>query len=423
MGQVESHTSYSAKFDIKKIVVQFSVVVQHGTNVPLQQFKVYAIIFRMQGHIKSIKVTSSMELTKEIMYQAIVDKDTSFEGVFYTAVKTTGIFCRPSCTARKPKIENVEFLGTTKECILKGYRACKVCKPLESLHHTPAAFQRILDELAENPTLKFKDYDLKQKGIAPSQIRRWFLKNHGITFQAYQRLVRINTAFKKIQNGESIAHTAYDTGFESLSGFGESFKSIFGVSPQKGKQQHIIDLKRIETPLGTMLVCATHQGICLLEFSDRKMLETELKSIAKLLNAIIIQGNNEHFGPLENQLHEYFAGKRKTFDIPLHTPGSDFQNQVWTALKGIAYGQTKSYKEQAIAIGSPESVRAVAHANGMNRISILIPCHRVIGSDGHLTGYGGGLWRKQYLLELERQNVELPLGNSNPVVDRFNLPK
>ena len=345
-----------------------------------------------------------MELTVEIMYKAIVEKDTSFEGVFFTAVKTTGIFCRPSCTARKPKLENVEFLKTSKDCILKGYRACKVCNPLKTISHTPIEFQKIIDEFSENPTIKFKDYDLKQKGIEPSQIRRWFLKNHGITFQAYQRMFRINSAFKKIQNGESITHTAFDTGFESLSGFGDSFKNIFGVSPKNGKQQNIIDLKRIETPLGTMLICATNQGICLLEFTDRKMLETELKSIAKLLNATIIQGYNKYFDTLEIELQEYFDGKRKEFSVPLHTPGTGFQNKVWATLQLIPYGQTKSYKEQAITIGNPESVRAVANANGMNRISILVPCHRVIGSDGQLTGYGGGLWRKKYLLELEEKN-------------------
>lgn len=344
-----------------------------------------------------------MELTTEIMYKAIVEKDTSFEGVFFTAVKTTGIFCRPSCTARKPKLENVEFLKTSKECILKGYRACKICHPLQTLNQTPIEFQMVMDELSENPTIKFKDYDLKLRGIEPSQIRRWFLKNHGITFQAYQRMFRINSAFKKIQSGESVTNTAFGTGFESLSGFGDRFKSIFGVSPKNGKQQDIIDLKRIETPLGTMLTCATNQGICLLEFTDRKMLETQLKSIAKILNATIIQGNNPHFEILENQLQEYFNGTRFEFSVPLHTPGTEFQNKVWTALQLIPFGQTKSYKDQAITIGNPESIRAVANANGMNRISILIPCHRVIGSDGHLTGYGGGLWRKKYLLEHEEK--------------------
>lgn len=343
-----------------------------------------------------------MKLTTEIMYKAIVEKDTSFEGVFFTAVKTTGIFCRPSCTARKPKLENVEFLKTAKECIFKGYRACKVCNPLKTLNQTPPEFQQIINELSQNPSLKFKDYDLKQKGIEPSQIRRWFLKNHGITFHAYQRMFRINSAFKKIQNGESVTHTAFDSGFESLSGFGESFKSIFGFSPKQGKKQNVIDLKRINTPLGTMIACATNEGICLLEFTDRTMLETELKSIAKLLNATIIQGNNKHFEILQTQLSEYFAGDRIVFSVPLHTPGTEFQNKVWKTLQLIPYGQTTSYKELAINIESSESTRAVAMANGMNRISLLIPCHRVIGSDGKLTGYGGGLWRKKYLLELER---------------------
>jgi AraC family transcriptional regulator, regulatory protein of adaptative response / methylated-DNA-[protein]-cysteine methyltransferase len=345
-----------------------------------------------------------MELTHEIMYQASVIKDTSFEGVFFTAVKTTGIFCRPSCTARKPKIENVDFFKTSKECILKGYRPCKVCKPLEKLNETPTFIKLLIEELAENPSLKFKDYDLVKRGLEPSQIRRWFIKNHGITFQAYQRMFRINSAFKKIQSGESVTETAFDSGFESLSGFGDSFKTIFGVSPKNSKTKNLIDLKRIETPLGTMYACAVEEGICLLEFSDRKMLETELKTLSKLYNATIIQGNNKHFDILEKQLSEYFEGKRKQFSVSLSTPGSEFQNIVWKELQNIPFGSTKSYKQQADAINKSSAIRAVANANGMNRISILIPCHRVIGTDGKLTGYGGGLWRKQHLLELEERH-------------------
>src|SRR5690606_4615987 len=149
---------------------------------------------------------------------------------------------RPSCTARKPKIENVDFFHSTTDCILKGYRPCKVCNPLKTLNETPAEIQEIIDELRDNPSVKLKDQDLEKRGLQPSQIRRWFLKHHGITFHAYQRMFRINSAFKKIQSGESISNTAYEVGFESLSGFGESFKNIFGVSPVKGKQQTIIDL-------------------------------------------------------------------------------------------------------------------------------------------------------------------------------------
>ncbi len=341
------------------------------------------------------------------MYKALVNKDVSYEGTFIAAIKTTGIFCRPTCTARKPKLENVEFFGTVKEAILKGYRPCKVCNPLEKLGATPEYIKEILNELSSDPSLKFKDWDLTQRGIEPNNIRRWFLKNHGITFHSYQRMFRINSAFKKIQNGEPVTSVAFETGYESLSGFNDSFKSIFGVSPTNSKDKKIINIARLETPLGTMFACAVEQGICLLEFTDRKMLETELKSLTKLLNANIIQGANPHFDVLKQQLEEYFEGKRKEFSVPLFTPGTEFQWSVWKELQNIPYGSTRSYKQQAAALQKPEAVRAVANANGMNRISIIIPCHRVIGNDGSLTGYGGGLWRKQWLLDMEKKNVHL----------------
>lgn len=341
-------------------------------------------------------------LTDAIMYKALVDKDVSFEGTFIAAVKTTGVFCRPTCTARKPNKDIVEFFKTTKEAILHGYRPCKVCSPLEKLGETPKYIKDILKEISDNPSAKLKDWDLRSKGIEPGKLRRWFLKNHGITFHSYQRMFCINTAFKKIQNGETVTSVAFETGYESLSGFNDSFKSIFGVSPTNSKDKQIINITRLETPLGTMFACAAEQGVCLLEFTDRRMLETEFKSLAKLLNASIVQGTNKHFDLLHKQLAEYFEGKRKKFSVPLFTPGTEFQQSVWTELQRIPYGSTRSYKQQSIALKKPEAVRAVANANGMNRISIIIPCHRVIGNDGHLTGYGGGLWRKKWLLDFEK---------------------
>ncbi|MBK9543967.1 MAG: methylated-DNA--[protein]-cysteine S-methyltransferase [Bacteroidetes bacterium] len=343
-------------------------------------------------------------LSEAQMYKALVAKDVSFEGSFFAAVKTTGIFCRPTCRARKPKKENVEFYKTTREAILHGYRPCKVCNPLELPNQTPEYIKLLLLELGSDPSLKFKDWDLRQKGVDPSKIRRWFLQHHGITFHAYQRMHRINSAFKKIRDGMDITNTAFDVGYESLSGFNDSFKSIFGVSPSQSKAQTIIDLSRIETPLGTMFACAVEAGVCLLEFSDRKMLETEFKSLARILNATIVQGHNSHFETLKIQLSEYFDGHRKHFTVPLYSPGTDFQRQVWDELKTIPFGSTRSYLQQARRLGRPEAVRAVAAANGMNRISVLVPCHRVIGSDGQLTGYGGGLWRKKWLLDHEEKN-------------------
>jgi len=341
-------------------------------------------------------------LTHEIMYQALVEKDVSYEGTFIAAVKTTGIFCRPTCTARKPKQENVEFFPSAKEAILKGYRPCKVCNPLEKMGETPPHIKAILDELNADPSKKFKDADLLQKGIEPITIRRWFLKNHGVTFQVYQRMFRINSAFKKIQHGEPVTSVAFDAGYESLSGFSDSFKSVFGVSPSNSKDKQLINITRLETPLGTMFAGAVAAGICLLEFTDRKMLETELKSLAKQLNANIIQGANVHFETLQQQLAEYFDGKRKVFTVPLYCPGTPFQQMIWSILQTVPYGTTSSYKQQAMAVNRPEAIRAVANANGMNRISILVPCHRIIAEDGQLAGYGGGIWRKKWLLDHEK---------------------
>ena len=343
-----------------------------------------------------------MELSFDTMYLASFEKNPDFEGVFWMGVKTTGIFCRPTCTARKPKRENVEFFTNTKDAILKGYRPCKVCKPLSNPHETPPEIQKLLNELSDNPALKIKDYGLVQLGLEPATVRRWFLKHHGMTFHAFQRMFKINSAFKKLQQGESVLDVALDNGYESLSGFNESFKNIFGVSPKNAGKEKVINLKRIETPLGTMIACANDQGICMLEFSDRKALPTELRDISKYFDANIIQGDNLHFDWLEIELKEYFEGKRQEFTVPLSPVGTDFQKKVWDVLRTIPYGSTRSYQQQADILGNPKAVRAVANANGLNKISIIIPCHRVIGSDGKLTGYGGGIWRKQKLLELEK---------------------
>lgn len=157
----------------------------------------------------------------------------------------------------------------------------------------------------------------------------------------------------------------------------------------------------IDTPIGLMVAGAVKDGICLLEFTDRKMLNTEYKIIRKYLNSEIADGNNDLLNDLRSELSEYFSGKRKEFSVPLVYTGTDFQKSVWNALVRIPYGSTRTYGEQAALLGNTLSVRAVAGANGMNKISIIVPCHRVIGENGNLTGYGGGLWRKKWLIEHE----------------------
>ena len=152
-----------------------------------------------------------------------------------------------------------------------------------------------------------------------------------------------------------------------------------------------------------MIAGATDEGVCLLEFTDRRMLPTEYKDLTRLLKTTLEDGENRHLKILKKQLKEYFDGSRKDFSIALVTPGSEFQKAVWKELQNIKFGTTRTYQEQSIALNRPDSVRAVANANGMNRISIVIPCHRVIGSDGRLTGYGGGLKRKKWLLDHEKK--------------------
>jgi AraC family transcriptional regulator, regulatory protein of adaptative response / methylated-DNA-[protein]-cysteine methyltransferase len=347
-----------------------------------------------------------VNLTFEEKYNAIGRKESDYEGIFITAVRTTGIFCRPSCRARKPLAKNVTFYDDAQEALKHGYRPCKICRPMGQEGLTPTPILDLIRSIHDEPYRKISDTDLRQMGLEPNRIRRWFKANHNLTFHGYQRLIRINSAFRQIQEGATVTNAAFDSGFESLSGFNDGYKAIFGDTPTKSGDKAIIYIDRFTTDLGAMFVCATGKGICLLEFSDRRMLESEFKDLRRRLNAVIVPGTNEHIEQAKNEVIEFLAGNLKEFKVITDSPGTEFQQEVWELLKTIPYGETRSYKEQAIGIGKPKAVRAVANANGMNRISLVIPCHRVIGSDGSLTGYGGGLPRKQWLLNLEVSNVE-----------------
>ena len=338
---------------------------------------------------------------QQTMFKAFYDRDNSFEGIFYVAVKTTGIFCRPTCTARKPKKGNIEFYPSTREALLNGYRPCKICSPIEEGHEQPDWLRPLIRLINDNQDLRLKDADLRKRGFEPNRVRRWFKKQHGMTFQAYLRTLRIGQAFGRIRHGDKVIEAAYDSGYESLSGFTDSFKKITGFSPNKSKNKKLILISRIPTPFGPMLAGATDQGICMFEFVDRRMLELQLKRLRQAFKAELTPGSHPHFDILNSQVEEYFKAERETFDLPLVLTGTPFQKKVWKILQTIPYGTTRSYQEQARLIGQPTAVRAVARANGDNKIAIIIPCHRVIGANGKLTGYGGGLWRKRYLLQLE----------------------
>jgi AraC family transcriptional regulator of adaptative response/methylated-DNA-[protein]-cysteine methyltransferase len=344
-------------------------------------------------------ITDTLQIDQ--YYQALLDRDSSYNGIFFVGVKTTGIFCIATCSARKPKKENVVFYPTVKPAMDDGFRPCKVCKPTEHAHQPPSHVLKALELIKQQPKQKVNDQQLRENDLSPETLRRWFNTHYGMTFQTYQRMFRINTALEELKKGVSSTTTAYENGYESLSGFGYTYKKLLGTSPAQAKEMGVITIDRLTTPLGPMFACATADGLCLLEFTDRKMLETEFEDLQKRLRSRIIIGENPHIKQVKSELAEYFEGTRKTFNIKLDTPGTDFQQKVWSALLSIPYGQTASYAEQAKRLGDPKAVRAVASANGFNRVAIVIPCHRVIGSDGSLTGYAGGLERKKWLLQHE----------------------
>jgi AraC family transcriptional regulator of adaptative response/methylated-DNA-[protein]-cysteine methyltransferase len=222
-----------------------------------------------------------------------------------------------------------------------------------------------------------------------------------MTFHAYCRARRLGQALGHLQEGTTVTDTAFRSGFESLSGFGDAFQKYFGAAPSRIRAASTIHVSRILTPLGPMIAAATKDALVLLEFVDRRALETQLKTLGRRIEATFTPGATAILKTAESQLREYFAGKRKQFDLPVQAPGTVFQEKVWAALQRIPFGQTRSYLDIAKEVGLPSGFRAVARANGDNRLAIVIPCHRVIASDGSLSGYGGQVWRKQALLTLE----------------------
>jgi AraC family transcriptional regulator of adaptative response/methylated-DNA-[protein]-cysteine methyltransferase len=239
-------------------------------------------------------------------------------------------------------------------------------------------------------------------GIDPSTARRQFRKYFGMTFQAYHRARRMGLALHEIRSGESVIGAQLDHGFDSASGFWEAFKQIFGTPPSRARQVDCLFARWIDTPLGAMLALADDAGLYLLEFVDRRGLAAEITAIRRKTGSFIVPGNNSHLEKIGEELKSYFAGTLNKFTVPLMVTGSPFEEAVWKLLQTIPPGKTWSYSQLAKKLDKPGASRAVGRANGRNCLAIIIPCHRVIRADGQLCGYGGGVWRKQWLLDHEQ---------------------
>jgi AraC family transcriptional regulator of adaptative response/methylated-DNA-[protein]-cysteine methyltransferase len=339
----------------------------------------------------------------ETMYRALVNRDSSFEGIFYAAVRTTGIFCRPTCSAKKPARENVDFFATPNEALHGGYRPCLRCNPMDPEKRAPELIERLRAEVERAPDGKITDKELVAMSIDPSTARRQFKRHYGMTFQAYHRARRMGLALREVRKGGRVDEARNGSGFGSESGFRDAFFKIFGESPTAAKKQGGLFAERIETPLGSMLAIADDEGLRLLEFVDRRALERELSILRTRLKTNVVPGEHGHLTAVRKQLGDYFSGKNLEFSVPVAPVGSPFQLRDWKLLCTIPLGEIRSYSWMAEQLGDKEMRRAVGRANGENMMCIVIPCHRVIRADGNLCGYGGGLWRKKWLLDHEQK--------------------
>lgn len=283
-----------------------------------------------------------------------------------TAVTTTGIFCRPGCPANPLPTNTLDF-PTPRAALWAGFRPCRRCHPMGVAPIATAL--ALIDGGVGRPSAI-----LTAAGIDPDPIDRQLSSRHGVTLDAYGRARRLAPLLRRAGGPAS-------------------------RRPRTPGPRAVV-LRIISTPLGPMLAAASERGICLLEFVERRMLEKQLAVVERRIGTIEV-GDAPVLAELAAQLDEYFCGERTTFDVPIDAPGTPFQERVWAELRRIPTGQTRSYAEVARAVGAPAAARAVARANGMNRVAIAIPCHRVIGTDGALTGYAGGLHRKERLLRLE----------------------
>jgi AraC family transcriptional regulator of adaptative response/methylated-DNA-[protein]-cysteine methyltransferase len=269
----------------------------------------------------------------------------------------------------------------------------------------PKLIERLRSEVERAPGGRLTDKELAALAIDPSTARRQFKRHYGMTFQAYHRARRIGLALGEVRKGSRVDEARNGSGFESESGFRDAFTKIFGESPTHVKTRAPLFAERINTPLGALIAVADDEGLRLLEFIDRRATERELSILRKRLGTNVVPGEHPHLTAARQQLADYFSGRNLEFHIPLAPVGSPFQLRAWKILRSIPIGETRSYSWMAKRLGDENARRAVGRANGTNMICIIIPCHRVIRADGTLCGYGGGLWRKKWLLDHERRHA------------------
>jgi AraC family transcriptional regulator of adaptative response/methylated-DNA-[protein]-cysteine methyltransferase len=347
----------------------------------------------------------------DTMYAAMLERDPTYDGLFFVCVPSTGVFCRPTCHARNPLRERVEFVATPEEAQCAGYRPCRRCRPLEPPGSHPAWALDLLSRVRASEE-RLTDESLRSLGLSPTRVRSYFRQRFGVTFQAFRRSQRLGQALHRLNDGQDSLRAGFDCGYESSSGFRDAFAAEFGLPPGRASGVKCLVAEEIASPLRPVLAVSSERGICLLEFLDRRAIGTELRELRLRFGIPIVPGSNEHLDRLRTELEKYFGGALRRFEVPLDLGGTPFQRRVWSRLLEIPFGDSVSYSQVAKEVGKLEAVRAVGQANGKNPVAIVVPCHRVVRTDGSLCGYGGGLWRKRWLLQHERDAVQRRMGET-----------
>jgi AraC family transcriptional regulator of adaptative response/methylated-DNA-[protein]-cysteine methyltransferase len=340
-------------------------------------------------------------------WAAFVGRDASYDGQFFVAVNTTGIYCRPSCPARRPKRDHVRFYDTAVEAERAGFRPCKRCKPDQpSLSEQYAGKVgeacRLIETAEEEPSL---DALAREVGLSPYHFHRIFKATLGVTPKAYATAHRNKRVREELPRSATVTEAIYGAGFNSNGRFYATSSKVLGMSPSEfrsGGPDAEITFAIGKSSLGLVLVAASDKGVCAIFFGDNA--DDLARDLKKQFPRGKLVGDDNAFDNVVSKVIEFVEDPRIGFDLPLDIRGTAFQHRVWNALRRIPVGSTASYAEIAKVIGVPKAVRAVARACATNRVAVAIPCHRVIGSDGSLTGYAGGIERKRALLAKESKS-------------------
>ena len=359
---------------------------------------------------RSSTMANVASLDPDTAWAAFMRRDRRWDGRVIGAVSTTGIYCKPSCPARRPKREHVVFYATAQEAREAGYRSCRRCKPDEVGRDREAVAKavKVIEQAEEAPTLGELATAV---GYAPHHFQRLFKRHLGVSPAEYARGLRNRRSEAALKVNGRVTDAVYDAGYSGPSSFYSDAKERLGMTPsawREGGRGETIRWTHFDSPLGRMLIAATSKGICRLTFDDSE------ESLRRLFpKASIVEDS----GTLKELVEGALAAIEQPLaarELPIDVAGTAFQEAVWRELRRIPAGETRSYAEIAAAIGHPKAVRAVGSANGDNHVCVLIPCHRVIRSDGSLGGYGGGIERKKKLLASEGHSLEAP---ELPLVD------